>query len=154
MNQYKIILKRIWNDVKQWKWFIVGFALYYFIAHYFFHAYCPMLLSTGIPCPGCGMTRSIFFILTFRFVRAWNMNPAGYLWALFFLMFGLQRYVRGKQIKKLTPLLVFALIVTIGLYGYRMLLFYPGVPPMVFRENNLINQIFPRYNDLIKSILW
>jgi hypothetical protein len=30
---------------------------------------------TGIPCPGCGMTRSVIFLSQFKFWEAFKMNP-------------------------------------------------------------------------------
>jgi len=33
----------------------------------------------GIPCPGCGITTSLFAILTGNLVAAWSANPCGFL---------------------------------------------------------------------------
>jgi hypothetical protein len=40
----------------------------------------------GIPCPGCGISRSLLAAAHFHFSSAWNFNPAGIpIW--FFLLF-------------------------------------------------------------------
>ena len=64
---------------------------------------CVMQRQFKIDCPGCGLTRSFINISHGNFVRAWQMNPAGFLVYLFFVIqvpwHGTQivRYFRGKQ---------------------------------------------------------
>ncbi len=38
---------------------------------------CAFRASTGLPCPTCGMTRSVAMSLHGEFARAWKMAPAG-----------------------------------------------------------------------------
>lgn len=38
---------------------------------------CGMKVAFGIPCPGCGMTRSVLMTLHGRFEEAVAMNPVG-----------------------------------------------------------------------------
>ena len=40
---------------------------------------CPFRLATGLPCPGCGLTRSWVFIAHGDFGAALRVNPFGYL---------------------------------------------------------------------------
>jgi hypothetical protein len=40
---------------------------------------CPFRLATGLPCPGCGLTRSWVFIAHGDFGEAVRANPFGYL---------------------------------------------------------------------------
>lgn len=46
---------------------------------------CLIKTATGIPCPSCGTTRSVLFILNGDFIRAVEMNPLGYA-AIFILI--------------------------------------------------------------------
>jgi hypothetical protein len=46
---------------------------------------CPSQQLIGLPCPGCGTTRSVLSILHGSFLEALWLNPLGYL-ALFFLI--------------------------------------------------------------------
>lgn len=78
-----LILRRIAGDVKQYKWAAAAFLIYYFVVRSVFHAFCPLLILTGFPCPGCGTTRAVICIFTGQFVRAWNLNPCAYLWVIF-----------------------------------------------------------------------
>lgn len=38
---------------------------------------CPLRLATGIPCPGCGMTRAIVCCAHLDFARAAALHPLG-----------------------------------------------------------------------------
>ena len=51
----------------------------------------------GIPCPGCGLTRSVLLILQGRFAEAWEMHPFGYGWLVFFAVFFVDRYMIQKR---------------------------------------------------------
>ena len=41
--------------------------------------FCWFHSATGLPCPGCGLTRSVLAIGSGDFVAAWHFNPFGYL---------------------------------------------------------------------------
>lgn len=43
---------------------------------------CGMLITTGLPCPTCGMTTAFAYTVRGRFVRAFLAQPAGFLVAL------------------------------------------------------------------------
>ena len=36
---------------------------------------CPLRFFTGVCCPGCGMTRALWYILKLDFTTAFNMHP-------------------------------------------------------------------------------
>jgi hypothetical protein len=46
--------------------------------------FCLFKAATGVPCPGCGITRSVVAILRGDFARAWRTNPASFAVVLFF----------------------------------------------------------------------
>ena len=41
--------------------------------------------------------------------------------------------------------------VTVGVYIYRMLYLFPGEPPLIYREENLLARIHPAYDTWMKS---
>jgi glucan phosphoethanolaminetransferase (alkaline phosphatase superfamily) len=59
--------------------------------------FCPFKILTGIPCPGCGMTRAILSITKGDFREALNYNPFS-----FFLLFAVVvSIIPGKYMEKL-----------------------------------------------------
>jgi hypothetical protein len=40
---------------------------------------CMFRRATGVPCPGCGLTRSFICLMRGDVPRAWTFNPAGLL---------------------------------------------------------------------------
>jgi len=59
--------------------------------------FCPFKTLTGIPCPGCGMTRAILSITKGDFQEALNYNPFS-----FFLIFAVAiSIVPGKYMEKI-----------------------------------------------------
>jgi hypothetical protein len=36
---------------------------------------CPVAALTGLPCPGCGLTRATLALLRGDFARAWQLHP-------------------------------------------------------------------------------
>ena len=94
-----VILKRIGRDIRQYKWAGAAFLIYYIVVKAVFHAFCPLLILTGLPCPGCGTTRALIYIFRGQFGRAWQLNPSAFLMVLFGVYFVYMRYVKGKEVK-------------------------------------------------------
>ena len=62
--------------------------------------FCPFKALTGVPCPGCGMTRAMLSITKGDFRGAFGYNPFS-----FFLLFMLViSVVPGKQAEKLSSI--------------------------------------------------
>jgi len=52
---------------------LFGFSVDELMGHV--HVFCPFKALTGIPCPGCGMTRAFLALAEFDFVGASHLNP-------------------------------------------------------------------------------
>lgn len=147
------ILRRIFKDIEQCKYAIVIFAIYNVVVRTLFHAFCPFLIFFGIPCAGCGLTRACICILRLQFERSMNLNPAAPLWMALIIYFILFRYVLGKKVKGIEPLIGVVSVITLLIYIYRMLTEFPGYPPMVINGNNIMSKIFPLYNERLHEIV-
>lgn len=144
MRKIQVVLERVWRDIKSVRIAILALLLYNVIVRSVFHAFCPQLILTGFPCAGCGMTRAVFYILTGRFGRGMQLNPAAPLWILFLIWLFINRYLRGVHSKNTTLWLCFVCAATFGIYLYRMLHFFPGDPPLVYYSNNILRKIFTK----------
>ncbi len=59
---------------------------------------CTFRTLTGLPCPGCGLTRSFISMGHANFRDAWNYNPAGFL---FFVVVAFQIPYRIYQLRRI-----------------------------------------------------
>jgi hypothetical protein len=67
---------------------------------------CPFRLATGLPCPGCGLTRSWVFIAHGDFRAAVVANPFGFVTmaaAVALIAVVATAFVRGRPIPSLSP---------------------------------------------------
>ena len=67
---------------------------------------CPSMRFLGLPCPGCGLTRSFCAISHGAFHQAWDFNPFGYvfyLMALGCLLFPIISYFAPNIASKRLP---------------------------------------------------
>jgi hypothetical protein len=67
---------------------------------------CPFRLATGLPCPGCGLTRSWVFIAHGDFGAALRANPFGYLTmaaAVALIAIVTAAVLRGRAIPSMSP---------------------------------------------------
>lgn len=98
-NRGKIIINRILRDVKETFGAGVAFLIYYLIIHSIFNAFCPFLVTTGLPCPGCGLTRAALYLLQGQPGRAAHINPSIFLLLGFAMYCGYFRYIKGSPVR-------------------------------------------------------
>lgn len=111
------------------------FGLYVLITHTFGWQNCIIKLTIGFPCPGCGMSRAMFALLQFDFVKAFEYNP---------FIFALPLFILGIAFKHLSIVkkIVNNKWVGIGLVGLVLLVYilrfvyvYPKVPMDYYKQN-------------------
>lgn len=133
------------RDLKDWWKFAAALLLYDAAVQLIFGAFCPSVIVTGLPCPGCGMTRAVCCFLTGRFAAGWAYHPLAPGWILWGLYVGVSRYFLGKDAKYALP----AAGVLAGLmavfYVWRMCRCFPGEAPMVYTAGNLLERCVPGY---------
>lgn len=140
----KACLKTLLDFIKKYYVFLLIFLAYILITYFLKIPNCPVKLLTGYPCPGCGMTRAGFSILKLDFKSAFEYNPLIFVlpFILVILIFRECKFI--KKIHNNNIFWICLLVVTLGVYVYRMICIYPEYP-LNYDSRNLI--------ELIKNIL-
>lgn len=73
---------------------------------------CPLRFLSGIPCPGCGMTRAVWYALQLDFVSAWYYHPLFFLTPLIVLLFLFESYVPPKFIRSFRGSIIVIFLLT------------------------------------------
>lgn len=145
----KEIGNRVWKDMKSLWMAAVAIVLYTVFMNLVFDAFCPMIILTGFPCPGCGMTRALFYLMTGRVTESVRMHPLGIPIACLCLYFCWNRYVRGRWAKGMNFLMCVAIAMLVICYVWRMFLFFPDRAPYVYTPGNVFARILPFYEHLL-----
>lgn len=136
-------LRILYSDIKSAKW-AIGFVIAYFVIfrHGLMYTICPMVLITGFPCPGCGMTRAGFALLRFDFAAAFKIHPYIYPIAVLIGVFCLQRYILVKKdmhiLRNCAIVVLFSMIL---FWVWRMYRYFPNVSPMTYYGGNLLAKV-------------
>lgn len=144
--------KSIIQDFKALCLIVLLIIVWKIVTSFFFHASCPIVLLTGFPCPGCGISRAFFKVLRGDLKSAMVMNPSIFLWLIWGLVFCYERYTRKRQNIVIGTLLITTAL-CFGLYIYRMKYFFPGELPLTFYYKSIFGQWIPYYHEFISSFL-
>lgn len=113
---------------------IISFVL---MGIWYWYFGCPIKLLTGISCPGCGMTRALYCILTLDFCRAWSYHPLIYFMPAVVILY----FFRGKFEKSTIKLLSF-FILTLFLVVYLLRVYFDDpIVSINFKSGVLYNVI-------------
>ncbi len=107
---------------------------------------CIIKLLTGIPCPGCGITRAILLGLQGEIGFALQFHPLFPL-TIFLLIIWLFRegeIFSNSKYDNIAWLFIGGLY--LGVYIIRMKMLFPSIPPMDYNENSLLSQVWSFIN--------
>lgn len=151
LQGYKVGGKDMWGLLKKdidTHWKSVVFMLVIVAAFVkCFGAACVSRVFIGVPCPACGMTRAAFLFLTGHWLESLKMQPFFYALLVGIVLFVLYRYIiRKEKYKKIFYCYSMVMLVAaIGFYLYRMIRFFPDVPPMTYSKQNLLYYIIHKW---------
>lgn len=112
----------------------LGIVLILFLLLLFYK--CPIQSVTGLPCPGCNMKTSLYYLLHFKFSLSLYYHALLIPTLIVFVV--LMNLNKPERIKKL--LIIWAVFMIVY-YIYRMIVFFPD-SPMIYSKENLIYFIF------------
>jgi hypothetical protein len=93
----------------------------------------------GLPCPGCGLTRSFMALASGAWREAFFWHPLLPI-AIALLPFALPLFIilrRHKQKKALEGMLWAMVFAILAVYAMRMLLYFPHTEPLTVHQNTL-----------------
>ena len=151
-NKMRDIVKRIKKDFQNFWMAAVAIGIYMSLVNVIFRAFCPMVIVTGLPCPGCGMTRSVIYLLTGHVSESIHIHPMGIVVVCLFLYFAWNRYIIGRNPKGMMVIIAIALVALIAFYIWRMYLYFPDRVPYVYKEGNLLERTFPYYKEILHEL--
>lgn len=138
-------IQLFYRDIKSARWAVMLVIAYFVFLKKVLHSLCPVVLITGFPCPGCGLTRAFFRALRLDFAGAWETHPFIFAVLILAVVFGAERYVcqsRGMKASKWLAIAVMTGMVVF--YIWRMLYLFPDVPPMTYYYRNLLIEVLRR----------
>ena len=142
MRKIKEIRARILKDVRNYGLGLFMAAGYVLAGYLLGISICPMVLLTGLPCPGCGMTRAAELLLQGHWKAAWQMHPFVFTLPVLAVWAFASRYAAGRDSKALKWTASAVLAVSIVFYVYRMLTVFPHRAPMLYEPGNGLGMLW------------
>lgn len=140
---------RIAADVKAYGVAVAAVLLYAVTVNLVFHAFCPLVIFCGFPCPGCGVSRATFYFVTGRWRMAWQLNPVIFPIVLSAAYFCLCRYLLGRKARGMKIVIAVIFVLLFVVYCLRMYLYFPDRVPYVYTKENILARIFPFYEQIL-----
>lgn len=119
---------------------LTGLAVYGLSA-YLFHLPCPIKFFTGVSCPGCGMTRSLFAVCRLDFAAAIYYHPLIFYVIVLVPVLIVIHVRNAVQARKVV--IVISSVLFIGVYLYRVAILHSPVL-----------EVAPQNGVMIRLILW
>lgn len=139
---------RLLKDIRQFGLAVVVLLIYMTVVSQIFGAFCPVRLFTGLPCPGCGITRAAVFLMTCRWQQAWQMNPVVFPVVAAALYFAVNRYLLDKEAKGMKWLIAVIAVLLVAVYVGHMIRYFPGREPYSYLPGNILEKMIPAYTNI------
>ena len=114
------ILSAILKDIYSIRYALLILLPYAIITQIIFHTICPFAIITGLPCPGCGLTRAGILVLTGQFHAATQANATIYLWMPFLIYLFVFRYLLSRKVPLATALTILVCLISLGYFLLRV----------------------------------
>lgn len=152
IKEIKGIKERIKEDIVQYWPAAAVLAVYTAAVNLAFHNFCPMVILSGLPCPGCGLTRSFLALASGKIEQSLFINPMGIPILGVLIYFFWNRYILGRKARYMTLLMGACVILLLILYFWRMHIFFPDRVPYVYTENNILARTNAFYEQILHDL--
>lgn len=153
MEKLRKSAERLSADLWEYRYALIGLALYYLFTKLLGMPFCPMRALTGFPCAGCGLTRAFLYLAGGKITEAARMNPMAFPVLAFILYCAWYRYGKGRRIPKLWPLLGALVAGMLLFYAVRMYQCFPERAPYVYTQGSLLEKRLFWYADQADEII-
>lgn len=104
--------------------------------------WCLFKRFSGLPCPGCGLTRAFWHLAHGDVAGAFFYHPLFWLVPLIFVAVLFQKKVPLlKRLLHNQTIIIGILVLFLGTYLIRMLLYFPTVVPMNVEPDSVLGQL-------------
>ena len=135
-------LKRTFqNAVSAW-WVLLIMVGYMVFAWRFLGTSCLLASTTGLPCPGCGITRATLALLRGDFAESLRFFPMLIPSFAFVIVYAAAWLTHEKLPRRMEQALVVFAAILLYVYAVRMALMFPREVPMVFNDHAVSARIF------------
>lgn len=140
---------KIRRMVREYRAPVLGMAVFCIFSLLLTDSTCVLRTTTGLPCPGCGLTRATIALFHLDAVMAFYFNPMVFLVWPFSVIVIVLLLLKKTTIKKCTPFFIAFGVCMCLVYAVRMFLYFPGIEPMTYD----FNSVFGRIINAIKFII-
>ncbi len=138
---------RLWKDIREYGVVCILIMVYVAVFSVLFGTPCPIRLATGLPCPGCGITRAAVLFLAGRWQQAWQMNPVIFPIVLAVLYYCVKRYLLAGEVKEMKGIVAGIAVMLLAVYILRIGRYFPDREPYGYLEGNLLERTIPAYRE-------
>lgn len=106
------------------------------------HSICPIKIITGIPCPGCGLTRAFFSLFSFDIHSSFSYHPLFWLIPIILIILLFRKRIPAfMKIYQDSRIWIAICTIFLIVYAIRMILYFPTTVPLDFNQNALLPSI-------------
>ena len=134
-------LKRTFHGAIAAWWVLLIIAGYSVFAWFFLGTSCLFASIIGLPCPGCGVTRSFLLLFAGDILGSLRYHPLLIPSVVFMCMYFVSWLLSDRVPRRMEKALVFFVIALMTLYAARMLLMFPHESPMVYNHQAILPRL-------------